>query len=143
MAGAAAKITETNEQTIASGGLVADVKPIAQPPSLAVSSRAVHGSAVRRGQRLPEAIKVHQLNPAALSQCPVAIFTARLLHLAGDDPRRDYRKSTLVSLKALTALVFTAILAEKRNNKPTQYPAHGPVSGWGYSVKTWNAYPTR
>ncbi len=73
--GSTGQVAKTIGQTLANAGATVDVRPLNKVSDLSAYRAVVLGSAIRRGQWLPEAVKFVEAHQQVLSRVPIAYFT--------------------------------------------------------------------
>lgn len=101
--GTTAGVAEAIGKTLAEGGAQVDVLPMQDVKDLGAYRAVVAGSAIQRGQWLPEAMQFVQTHRAELAQTPFAAF---LVCMTLAMPNADrYRQGVAEWLKPVRALV--------------------------------------
>jgi menaquinone-dependent protoporphyrinogen oxidase len=108
-AGVAAEIGKT----LSARGLHVDVKPMRDNPSLDGYQAVLIGSAVHRGNWLPEAVEFVKSNQQALGRVPVAVFTVHITNLGDDANSRKNRLAFLDEVRPLIQPVEQVFFAGK------------------------------
>jgi menaquinone-dependent protoporphyrinogen oxidase len=103
-AGATAGVAAAIGRTLAANGVQADVRPMQEVKDLTPYDAVVAGSAIQRGQWLPEAMQFMQANRVALAQKPFAAFLV-CMTLAMPRANDQYRRQVAQWLEPVRALV--------------------------------------
>ncbi len=103
-AGATAGVAEAIGRTLAANGVQADVRPMQEVKDLTPYDAVVAGSAIQRGQWLPEAMQFMQANRVALARKPFAAFLV-CMTLAMPRANDEYRRQVAQWLEPVRALV--------------------------------------
>jgi menaquinone-dependent protoporphyrinogen oxidase len=104
-AGATAGVAAAIGRTLIENGVQADVRPMQEVKDLIPYDAVVAGSAIQRGQWLPEALQFVRANQAALTQKPFAAFLV-CMTLAMPQADSRYRVQVAQWLAPVRALVL-------------------------------------
>lgn len=99
--GSTVGVAEKMGQTLAAQGHVADVKPLAERPSLDGYHAVVLGSAINGAHWLPEAVDFVRSNQTKLASMPVATFCVHAMNCGTDANETAKRLAYLDEVRAL------------------------------------------
>jgi len=145
--GSTAQVAAAIGETLAAGGLCADVRPILENPQPDGYRAVLIGSAVRHGSWLAEAIEFVKANREALKRRPVALFTVHITSLGDDENSRRNRLAFLNEVRPLVQVVDEAFFAGRFDRRgaallmPAWLARFIPpldLRNWG-KIRTWAA----
>jgi menaquinone-dependent protoporphyrinogen oxidase len=85
-------------EILRSRGFSIDLKAVKKRPLVEGYDAVIIGSAIHRGNWLPEAVEFVKNNQAKLSQIPTAIFTVQMWHRGDREARRQARAAYTASV---------------------------------------------
>jgi menaquinone-dependent protoporphyrinogen oxidase len=100
-AGSTSEIAAAIGESLSQRGLLVDVKPVKDNPSLNGYQAVIMGSAIRMGNWLPEAVNFVKANQSVLNAMPVALYTVHMLNTGDDDTSRNARLAYLNNVRPL------------------------------------------
>jgi menaquinone-dependent protoporphyrinogen oxidase len=100
-AGSTSEIAAAIGESLSQRGLLVDVKPVKDNPSLNGYQAVIMGSAIRMGNWLPEAVDFVKTNQSSLNAMPVALYTVHMLNTGDDDTSRNARLAYLNNVRPL------------------------------------------
>jgi menaquinone-dependent protoporphyrinogen oxidase len=103
-AGATAGVAEAIGRTLTANGVQAEVRPMQDVKDLTPYDAVVAGSAIQRGQWLPEAMQFIRANRTALAAKPFAAFLV-CMTLAMPRANDEYRRQVAQWLEPVRAMV--------------------------------------
>lgn len=99
--GSTVGVAEKIGETLGALGHVADVKPMAEQPSLVGYDAVVLGSAINGGQWLPEAVDFVRANQEELKRLPVAAFCVHAMNCGANEAETAKRLAYLDGVRSL------------------------------------------
>jgi len=111
-AGSTAGVAEAIGKTLSESGLPVELRPMKDVKDLAPYRAVVTGSAIQRGQWLPEAMQFMQAHHATLARKPCAAFLVCMtLAMPGADKYREHVSTWLEPIRALVKPVSEGLFA--------------------------------
>lgn len=112
-AGSTAEIAGAIAETLSQFGVAVDLRPVKAVESLEDYQAVVLGSAIRIGQWLSEAKSFVEEHQTRLANMPVAIFSAHMENLGGDEASLQARQAYTAPVRAMLAPVSETFFAGK------------------------------
>jgi menaquinone-dependent protoporphyrinogen oxidase len=100
-AGSTVSVADAIVMSLRKRGFLVTEKPIKENPSVKGYQAVIIGSAIRRGNWLPEAIAFLTTNKEVLRRVRVALFTVHALNRGDDEQSRRNREAYLDALRPL------------------------------------------
>jgi menaquinone-dependent protoporphyrinogen oxidase len=116
-AGSTIEVAAAIGETVGARGFSVDVKPIQEKPPVDGYQAVLIGSAVQRGNWLPEAIDFVKANQPALQRVPVALFCVHIQNLGNDETSRQKRLAYLNEVRPLLQPVDEGFFAGRFNRR--------------------------
>lgn len=143
--GSTVGVAEKIGETLGAAGYVAEVRPMAERPSLAGYEAVVLGSAVNGGRWLPEAVDFVRSSQAELSVLPVAAFCVHAMNCGTNESETAKRLAYLDEVRSSIRLSAEGYFAGKGpSSKDTFWLALWAFRQFGGHVvegdgRDWNA----
>ena len=112
-AGSTIEIADAIGKTFAAGGAVVDVKSVKDVKDVKIYQAVVLGSAIRKGQILPEVTSFVQANKTELQKLPVAYFIVGMTLRENTEEKRKIANAYLDPLRTMINPVDTGLFAGK------------------------------
>jgi len=112
-AGSTIEVADAIGKTLAAGGAVVDVKSVKDVKDIKIYQAVVLGSAIRKGQILPEVISFVQANKTELHKLPVAYFIVCMTLGENTEEKRKIANAYLDPLRIMVNPVDTGLFAGK------------------------------
>jgi menaquinone-dependent protoporphyrinogen oxidase len=132
-AGSTAEIADVIGKTLAAGGAVVDVKSVKDVQDIKIYQAIVLGSAIRKGQVLPEVTDFVQAHKTELKKLPVAYFIVCMTLKENTEEKRKIANAYLDPLRTMINPVATGFFAGKMDYSSLDFISKVIVK---YFVKT-------
>jgi menaquinone-dependent protoporphyrinogen oxidase len=112
-AGSTIEVAAAIGETLSGNGIMVDVRPVKERPSVQDYQAVVIGSAIRMGNWLPEAVNFVKDNQAPLSRVPTAFFSVHMLNRGEDEVSRQARQAYTAVVRQILTPVDEAFFSGK------------------------------